>query len=266
MKLGWTPAHQIVFAIGLAAISLFAGLYFANKEASPSYAVDENYLFAEIKEEVPELKVLWNGQPIQNFYSSRVAIWNAGNDFIDSRQLYSKDPIRIIIPPSINLLSQKIDRKSRMDLAVSTLTTELNGQTIIQVNLGEGEALEVGDGFSIKLYFTSDSPTDFEVKGRIKGLPDGFSFEDWDQFFRVKTVGINDWVSFSILFAGLFVGMLHIRECRRSLKLFKQEHEQKKHKESIIAISSGLVFMSITAIVIIIFKIYTSVSVIDWIR
>ena len=210
--LGWTPAHQAIYAMVIMIAGVLFGYYVTKKEVKPRYSVAQNYLFASLREDVPELKILWDGEPIQNFYSTRIAIWNAGNDFIDSSLLYSKDPIRIIVPPSINLLSHKIDKKSRDNLEISTLTKKINAQTIILIDLDDGEAIEEGDGFSVKLYFTSDNPTDFEVKGRVKGISDGFTYVNWDSSFKSESWNMLDWqtLAFIIFGAVLYIGQLYL--------------------------------------------------------
>lgn len=192
---GWTPVHQIFFAILLA----FFVYSYGQKELKLNYAVDKNYLFAEVLGDVPELKLLWDDLPIQNFYSTRIAVWNDGDDFIDSSRLISKDPLRIEIPQAVNLLAQKIDRKSRSNLELNSSVVELDGSSFIQIKLRDGEALESGDGFSIKLYFTSDSSPSFDMLGRIKGAPNGLIREDWDQSFRDENADVPIWILLMII-------------------------------------------------------------------
>lgn len=47
-------------------------VYFSlgQKEPQPAFALEEYQVFADIKEDVPGLKLIWNGKPINNFYST----------------------------------------------------------------------------------------------------------------------------------------------------------------------------------------------------
>lgn len=220
-------------------IPLIMGYYFlykSQKEPIPSYAVDENYLFAEVIEEEPELKLLWDGEPIRNFYSTRVRVWNDGDDYLDSSRLYTGDPIRIEIPPTIKILNQKIESKSRQNLDVSTLTKEIDGQTVILINIAEGEALEPSDGFTIKMYFTSDNPFDFEIKGRVKGVPNGFGHQSWT--VERKAISPFNWIV--ILSFPVVLFLMFLRNTFTFFKLsrmhgdeFKEKYRQHKFNQQI---------------------------------
>ncbi|MEZ7204789.1 hypothetical protein [Pseudoalteromonas sp. DY56-GL79] len=199
-------------------VAILIGWFFysiGQKEPEPVYALEKYQVFADIQGDVPELRLLWNDKPINNFYSSRVAIWNAGDDYIDSSRLSSLDPMRIVVPPSINLLSFSLSSLSREDLAVSVTRSEFNSQTIIQINLDEEEALEPNDGFAVKIYFTSDQPSDFTVEGRVKGVSEGFSIRDWGQEFKLNKL---NWMTWLMLVVAFMLSVDGFRDSYRTIK------------------------------------------------
>jgi hypothetical protein len=193
-------------------IALLIAWYFysiGQKQPLPVYATEKHQVFADIQENVPELKLLWNDKPISNFYSSRVAIWNGGNDYIDSSRLNSSDPIRIEVPDNIRLLNFYISSLSRTDLAVSGERKKVNGKTVVAFSLDKEEALEANDGFAVTMYFTSDNPTDFIVAGRVKGISEGFSLKSWQQEFSRNDLHWFIWV---IIFFALFATIDALRD------------------------------------------------------
>lgn len=210
------------------------GYYFfdkSQKEPEPSYAIDENYLFAEVIGEQPSLKLLWNGEPVQNFYSTRIKIWNDGNDYLDSRRLYAGDPIRIEIPTEVKVLNQKIENKSRENLDISTSIKDLDGQQVILIDVADGEALEPSDGLTIKIYFTSDNPPSFKVKGRVKGVQNGFSHKNWTT--ENKAISAFNWMI--ILSLPIIILSIVLRNIFRYYKYsrmygsaFKEKYKQHK--------------------------------------
>lgn len=197
IKIVKNPITQIVIAI-------FIGWFFysiGQKEAIPSYAVEDYQVFADLQEDVPELKLLWNNKPINNFYGGRVAIWNSGNNYIDSSRLNSADPIRIVIPDSIELLNFYISDRSRPDLDVTATKKNFGGSEVIEISLNGQEALEPNEGVAVKMYFTSDKPGSFTVDGRVKGIPEGVQLLDWKQEFSRQNLHWAIWLflGFAIL-------------------------------------------------------------------
>lgn len=185
-----SPIAQIIIAIFIGWFFFYIG----QKEAKPSYAVEDYQVFADLQEDVPELKLLWNDKPIDNFYGGRVAIWNAGNNYIDSSRLISSDPIRIVIPSSIELLNFYISDRSRHDLNVTVAKSEFEGSEVLQISLNGQDALEPNEGFAVKMYFTSNKPELISVDGRIKGIPEGFTRLEWKQEFSTKNLHWSIWL------------------------------------------------------------------------
>ena len=199
-------------------IALFIAWFFysiGQKEAVPSYAVENHQVFADLQEDVPELKLLWDNKPISNFYSGRVAIWNSGNSYIDSTRLNPADPIRIVIPNSMELLNFYISDRSRTDLDVTAIKSDFDDSTVIQIALNGQEALESGEGFAINIYFTSELPESFTVEGRVKGIPEGFIVKDWKQEFSRNNL---HWATWLLLAFAVFAFLDGLWDSRKAIK------------------------------------------------
>ena len=215
IKIIKNPFVQVVIAILIAWYFYSIG----QKEAKPVYAVDKYQVFADIQDDVPELKLLWNDKAISNFYSGRVAIWNDGNDYIDSTRLNPLDPIRVVIPSSIKLLSFNLSALSRPDLDISATRNTFEGETTIQIRLNGQEALEPSDGFAIKIYFTTKTPEDFTVEGRVKGIPEGFTLKEWNQEFSPNNL---QWIVWVLLGFALLALIDALKDSYKSIKAGKK--------------------------------------------
>ena len=82
-----------------------AVLFWASqKEMAPRYAVSSTKLLAEITDETPRLKLLWDDAEIENVYSVDILIWNAGRDYIDNQRISDTDPIRVNYADGVKVL------------------------------------------------------------------------------------------------------------------------------------------------------------------
>ena len=116
---------------------------------------------------LPELTILYRGEPVPNLMVTDITCWNAGNVEIEGADIPERDPIRIEASDEVKILDFEV---TRMECASRDLTVTRNElRTALHVSFG---FLNPGDGFSVKI-FHQLSETPFSVTGTIKGVPSG---------------------------------------------------------------------------------------------
>jgi hypothetical protein len=118
------------------------------------------------RKESPRLAVTWDGAPIDNLCVSRVALWNAGRQPITQDKLPTSDPLRIVPTQAVRILAVDIANSSRPTL---TLDTQIVAGIYVQLSIHGGDAMEKGEGVAVRLLFTGDCKSDFQVAGRVIG-------------------------------------------------------------------------------------------------
>ncbi|ABM04286.1 hypothetical protein Ping_2565 [Psychromonas ingrahamii 37] len=145
----------------------------------PVFAIKPPILLVQNQTGSNRLKVTWDDIPVENVYSVEVAIWNKGNDYIDFENVVKSSPIKIMPTNKVNILNVK-------RMKVSGPKLELNGKIIedigtkkaILINIKNDEVLEHLDGSVFHILYSSNQEVGWMVKGRIKGIPEGFIEED----------------------------------------------------------------------------------------
>ncbi|MDP3296694.1 MAG: hypothetical protein Q8N09_03740 [Thermodesulfovibrionia bacterium] len=178
-KLDKTTIFSIVSLIITILLSLV--LFFLDKkEMEPKYAVKESGLLAQLSNEEPKLKIIWDEIQVQNVRSADIAIWNAGSMYIGSKNISETDPIRIVVPKEINILNYKVVNTSRPNLVFGlSLINDKSSDREIQINIIGDEALEKEDGLLIRIVYSGADVNEFSVIGRIKGAKSGFKKVNW---------------------------------------------------------------------------------------
>lgn len=62
----------------------------------------------EKKNEIPQLRVIYGNEIVENLSLSRIAVFNDGNDVIDSSDMSRNDPLRIVIPKNFRILDARL--------------------------------------------------------------------------------------------------------------------------------------------------------------
>ena len=121
------------------------------------------------RRESPRLTVNWDGRPIDNLCVSRVALWNAGNQPITQDKLPTTDPVRIVPTRTIHILGVELANSSRPTLSLDTQIVASDKTDNVRFAIHGGDALEKGEGVAVRLLFTGDCTSDFQVVGRVIG-------------------------------------------------------------------------------------------------
>ena len=161
------------------------GLFYASKkEVSPKYTISKTTLLAKVNSSTPRLQLLWDGKEIPNIHSVNVALWNHGRKFLDKKDISLTDPIKLVYPDNIEILFYKFSNTSRANLSFTTVLQNQSHEIVIEINGDEG--LENGDGGVLNLLYSGPEDAQFSIKGRIKGVPNGFVEVMWDYFYKEK--------------------------------------------------------------------------------
>ncbi|MDD5394366.1 MAG: hypothetical protein PHE17_15230 [Thiothrix sp.] len=167
-----SPVIQGILAIIGLVLSVAFFIVDEPKIVQPLYAVKTPKLIASVKDNDLGLELIWKGVRVDNVYFSDISIWNGGSEFIDKGRMSKTDPIRITFSKDIQVISAKVNAVSRGSLKLKTIIDEENNNILIDF---EGDdALEKEDGGSISVFYTGSAEPSFDVKGRIKGVPEGF--------------------------------------------------------------------------------------------
>lgn len=217
---GWATIFKSIGVVLL--LPIIYGYFFhylSLKEPLPAFAVEDYSVFAEFKEDIPELKLFWDGSEVKNLYSTRVAIWNAGDKYLTTDRVKSKDPISIRVPPGTTVLGYSVSDKSRDDLDIFIEKILDENDQLITLRFGDGDALEVDDGVAVRMFFTSAGDgVGFSVTGGVMGFPQGLSEMDWENELSKKPVS---W--FVLIALGALLVVLVIRCCKLHRSYFTQK-------------------------------------------
>ncbi len=183
--------HPITsLVIGIIGVLLAVLFYFLSlKEIKPRYAVSEPELIAEQTLDTPKLKLLWDDIEIKDISSAKIAIWNSGWQYLDDSSISNTDPIRVLIPEGVTVLSSSFIQTSRDKLRFKTsIKTSAKNEQYILIEIDGDEALEHNDGGVLKILFTGKSTKSFVIDGRIKGSKEGFVKTAWSQTSIWETI------------------------------------------------------------------------------
>lgn len=159
------------------------GLFFfvERKEVLPRYAVREPELLAEQTAEAPGLQLFWEGEEIENVYSTDIVVWNAGRQFLDEGSISSTDPLRVVYPSDIEILYAEFIRTSRATLKLNVIDRGEQWMNALVIDIVGDDALERGEGGLLRVLFVGPSSGDFSVTGRVKGSRGGPVEVEWDR-------------------------------------------------------------------------------------
>jgi hypothetical protein len=121
-------------------------------------------------------KITVKGESLKNLYFIDLVLWNNGTVFIDHTDFIASRPIILKAKEPVSIIACNILKQSRADLKFSTKI----GSDGISITMNGEEALEVSDGISFRIFYTTPKRKSihFIVHSRIKGTPNGFEYKD----------------------------------------------------------------------------------------
>jgi hypothetical protein len=145
----------------------------------------------EKQEKIPKFKIMYENKNIEAFSLSRVALFNDGNEVIDSSIMSKKDPLRIIISESFQIL----------DMNLFYIKNEANDFSLIRNEKGnvaeiDFDYMNEGDGCIVEVFHDGAASDDISVAGSFKGIKginqkqiEGMSREE-THFYWVLTLAL----------------------------------------------------------------------------
>jgi len=148
----------------------------------PYYILNEPKSLIKILDNKLTHKIFYGKQEVTNIYSMNFIIWNAGNKYIDAKDISQEKPITLtpIHPQTatekVEILAVKELTTSRPELHIKPIKMkDEKGFPRIVFNIQGDEALERKDGKAFKILFSHPDPASlgWEVTWRIKGASSG---------------------------------------------------------------------------------------------
>ena len=183
--------------IGIIGIILAFIFYVRSKErVKPRILIEGFVLIGETERLFPEtVEIRYNGQIIPTLTKVRVTLWNAGPKTLNSSDIASSDPLRIIFPKSE---ARILDIRS----VVSTRDV-INAKAVPKDNdiYITFDFLDRYDGITLEVFCDGAIVDNAAVRGTIKGLPQGIMLHkrSYTALATPKTQ-----ISFSQFFLNLF--------------------------------------------------------------
>ncbi len=193
---------QILLALLISATAYFI---FEHKDIKPRYAISSPEMVAEATADAPRLKLFWDNEEVKNVYSLKIAIWNAGREYLDKSSISATAPIRVTYPPDVQILYADFIRTSRDNLSFTATDLSSTSTRAIQIQIVGDEALEQKDGGVLKILYTGQGSDEFAVTGRIKGSKQGFKEVSWAALTKEGSLTFTAAAALMVLFCAFFM-------------------------------------------------------------
>lgn len=132
---------------------------------------------------------LYNNRKIENLTATTIAIWNGGNETLNTEDQAPTDKIRVIVKNDKIIYSSKLIYESypTNNIKIKDYMTFSKYNNIINFNF---DYLDKNQGAIIKIIHSSNDSKDIEVLGTIKGF--GKIKESYNIEFDYKTSGLSN--------------------------------------------------------------------------
>jgi hypothetical protein len=119
----------------------------------------------ETEERISKLRIMYENEIIKAFSLSRIALFNDGNEVIDSSIMSKKDPLKIIISESFQILD--INFLYIKNKANDFSLVKYKEKNIIGIYF---DYMNEGDGCIIEIFHDGASSSDISIAGSFKGI------------------------------------------------------------------------------------------------
>lgn len=185
----WLNLIFLVLAILSIVVSIY--LYFKSKRRKiPIYLIKTFNLIKDRVNNIPEVKIIYKENPIQNLSITKIAFWNKGNEVINKTDIASRDPIRIVVDEEYEILNANIIFNKNEANNFSIIIMPDKKSVLIDFDY-----LFTNEGISIEIYHTGVSGKDIKFMGRLKDVQQ-IASADFNKDFMMDYVFDN---SFGLL-------------------------------------------------------------------
>lgn len=167
--ISWLNYGWVGSIIGITGVVLACIFYIKSiKKKSPCYQYRTNTIVGKKSGDVSkDIEIKFKGKVVESINRTVIAIWNDGNDYLDSKIILEDNPLKISFKDG-EILSHQVKSKTSDAL---TAYTKQNKENEISVDFNY---LDQKEGFCIEIMHTSESVAPL-VSCTIKGIKEGFS-------------------------------------------------------------------------------------------
>jgi len=157
------------FALAFFGILLAIIFYFrSQKNKTPCYEEASNTIIEGLHKSLDGLEIHYKGNIQERITVTKVAFWNDGKETIDKSDTVEKDPLRIELPNSIEVLDiQVIDVSSNSNSVSIKNAIVTKDKTTYTLDF---EYLDNNDYFVIQIIHNGSSQEELGIEGKIKGV------------------------------------------------------------------------------------------------
>ncbi|MCK4736873.1 MAG: hypothetical protein KAT65_30755 [Methanophagales archaeon] len=157
----WLSVASVIIALSSVILTIIFSK--SKKIKLPYYAVRSVNLVRDMVSSIESLEMLYSGEHIENLTATKIALWNAGHDTINSQDIASAAPLTVHIKGG-KILDAKVDQKNPANKFSVDIADDKSYATI------QFDYIDKNEGVVIRLFHTGKSSEDIEINGKIKGV------------------------------------------------------------------------------------------------
>ena len=184
-------------------LTIFFGIYpfltsYYNKK--PLYSVSKEYTIANNDKLNNSFHFYLGTKELSNIKQTTITVWNDGNTYIDFSDFSDVSPITLSHSKESQVDIHKVEifEKSRTNIKIESNIIVVDSIEQIQFKFIGDDALEKYDGFKALVTYSSNSITNWEINGRVKGAENKVGFENF-QISNTPKNNLTNIISFGLL-------------------------------------------------------------------
>ena len=154
------------FLLGFVGVLLAVVFYFRSRNFKRlSFSVRSFQLLSNELSTLPGFSASYSGRVLSNLTASKILLWNSGTDVVSQADVAAGDPLIVMLPEGVEILSARI---ANMSTPPNLLAVEIDGsmRNMAQVSF---DYLARREGCVLALIHTGRHTDDIAVKGTVKG-------------------------------------------------------------------------------------------------
>lgn len=156
--------NTVFLVLAILGITMSIVLYLLSiRRKKPMYRNSSYRLIGQPFKEIEGLEISYYGRKIDNMVLSKVSIWNAGKDPINSVDIAPKDQIRLVVLEG-ELLGAQIEYEHNKTNNFSINTKEIPNTIIVNFDY-----FGLNEGILLRVYHNSESDNSIKIRGTVKG-------------------------------------------------------------------------------------------------
>ena len=134
------------------------------KEKRPFYSTKSTNIFQGLTGKFKPLKIEYDGEEIENLTTTKLFLWNGGEETINKNDIAELEPLKIKVADNYKMLDVNILESSKIANNFKyTLSHDLS-ELLLTIDY-----IDINEGVVIQIIHTGKSEDDIELIGLIKG-------------------------------------------------------------------------------------------------